>query len=174
MKEQEEQTMKKKNRSDSRRLLPMAAFIAVFISAFTLSGERYCSTAIEQEATSELTDSSKAECCVQVISREITKVKEVGTCKVTFYCQCQRCNGNNDKVAKDGSALEPFVTCAVDPSVIPLGSEVFVDFGDGNVWTLEARDTGSAIKGNVIDICVNTHEQALQLGVMKASVSFVI
>lgn len=168
----------KKRRNNNKSLLPTAAFIAVFVSVLALGGEGYHTTAAEPSKREgpeiKSVDDTKAECCVQVIPREVATVKEIGICKVTFYCPCQKCNGNNEKVAKDGSALEPFVTCAVDPSVIPLGSEVFVDFGDGNVVRLEARDTGSAIKGNVIDICVNTHEQALQLGVMQASVSFVI
>ncbi len=39
------------------------------------------------------------------------------------------------------------VTCAVDPNIIPLGS--FIEVGD---LTLHAVDTGSAVKGHVIDI----------------------
>ena len=38
-------------------------------------------------------------------------------------------------------------TCAVDPSVIPLGTTILVD-----EICLKAVDTGSAVKGNVIDI----------------------
>lgn len=38
-------------------------------------------------------------------------------------------------------------TCAVDPSVIPLGTTILVDG-----ICLKAVDTGSAVKGNVIDI----------------------
>ncbi len=45
-------------------------------------------------------------------------------------------------------------TCAVDPSVIPLGSTIII----GNL-TLLACDTGSAVKGNVIDIFFDGSEQ---------------
>lgn len=44
---------------------------------------------------------------------------------------------------------------AVDPSVIPLGSRVYVAAPDGS-WTYgvaSAEDTGGAIKGNKIDLC---------------------
>lgn len=44
---------------------------------------------------------------------------------------------------------------AVDPSVIPLGSRVYVTAPDGS-WTYgvaSAEDTGGAIKGNKIDLC---------------------
>lgn len=44
---------------------------------------------------------------------------------------------------------------AVDPSVVPLGSKVYVAAADGS-WTYgiaSAEDTGGAIKGNKIDLC---------------------
>lgn len=44
---------------------------------------------------------------------------------------------------------------AVDPSVIPLGSKVYVAAADGS-WVYgvaSAEDTGGAIKGNKIDLC---------------------
>lgn len=44
---------------------------------------------------------------------------------------------------------------AVDPSVIPLGSKVYVTSSDGS-WSYgvaSAEDTGGAIKGNKIDLC---------------------
>lgn len=49
---------------------------------------------------------------------------------------------------------------AVDPSVIPLGSKVWVE-GYGEAI---AGDTGGAIKGNKIDILMPTQEQALAFG----------
>ena len=57
-------------------------------------------------------------------------------------------------------------TIAVDPSVIPLGSRVFIE-GYG---VFIAEDTGGAIKGNKIDIAVSTHERANELGVQYANV----
>lgn len=49
---------------------------------------------------------------------------------------------------------------AVDPSVIPLGTKMFVPgYGQG-----VAADTGSAVKGNIIDLWFPTTEQALQWG----------
>lgn len=163
-----------RNANAGKRLLPAAAFIAAFASALTLGSEEYQSVAAEPKAAINTVDYAKTECCVQIIPKQATTVKEIGPCKVTFYCPCRKCNGNDDKVARDGSALQPFLNCAVDPAVIPLGSEVFVDFGDGNIWVLKATDTGSAIKGNIIDICVDTHDHALDLGVMQATVSFLV
>ncbi|MCU9594285.1 LysM peptidoglycan-binding domain-containing protein [Caldibacillus thermolactis] len=49
---------------------------------------------------------------------------------------------------------------SVDPNVIPLGTKVYVE-GYGNAI---AGDTGSAIKGNKIDVYLPTEEEALNWG----------
>lgn len=49
---------------------------------------------------------------------------------------------------------------AVDPSVIPLGTRVYIP-GYGNAI---AADTGGAIKGNKIDLCFGTRAEALAWG----------
>ena len=48
-------------------------------------------------------------------------------------------------------------TIAVDPRVIPLGSLVYVE-GYGRAI---AADTGGAIKGNIVDVYLNSNEEAL-------------
>lgn len=55
---------------------------------------------------------------------------------------------------------------AVDPRVIPLGTKVYVETADGRFiyGTAIAADTGGAIKGNKIDICVASHEEAYRFG----------
>lgn len=86
-------------------------------------------------------------------------------CTVTFYCneKYPHICGNGDGIAYDGTPALAWATCAVDPDVIPLGSTVMVDLGDGEgLRTLVANDTG--VKGNHLDICVGSHEDALQLG----------
>lgn len=55
---------------------------------------------------------------------------------------------------------------AVDPRVIPLGTRVYVESADGKYIYGEAiaADVGSAIKGNIIDICVNSNAEAYRFG----------
>ena len=53
----------------------------------------------------------------------------------------------------------------MDPSVIPYGTKVIID---GHVFT--AEDCGGAIKKYHIDVYVNSHEEALALGVTNAEV----
>ncbi|GLO67742.1 cell wall-binding protein [Oceanobacillus sp. E9] len=58
---------------------------------------------------------------------------------------------------------------AVDPNVIPLGSEVYVE-GYGYAT---AADIGSAINGNKIDLHVPTKEEANNYGVQQVDVTIV-
>lgn len=55
---------------------------------------------------------------------------------------------------------------AVDPRVIPLGTKVYVETADGKYiyGTAIAADTGGAIKGNKIDLCVHTRAEAYRFG----------
>lgn len=91
--------------------------------------------------------------------------------KVTYYDPCAKCCGKSDGITASGITATPYVTCAVDPAVIPLGSDVLVDYGDGVLHYFRADDTGVA--GGHIDVCVTTHSEALWLGVDRATVYWV-
>jgi 3D (Asp-Asp-Asp) domain-containing protein len=49
---------------------------------------------------------------------------------------------------------------AVDPSVIPLGSRLFIE---GYGYAI-AGDTGGAIQGMRIDLCFNSYDEAIRFG----------
>ena len=51
-------------------------------------------------------------------------------------------------------------TIAVDPSVIPLGSKVYIP---GYCYAI-ASDTGGVIKGNIIDLYMNSHDECISWG----------
>lgn len=94
------------------------------------------------------------------------------TFRVTGYCACKLCCGVwspevTGEVARTASGEIPVagVTVAVDPDVIPLGSIVKIN---GHYYI--AEDTGSAVKGNVIDIYFDRHEQALNWGAKNLEV----
>ena len=86
----------------------------------------------------------------------------VGYFKITHYCPCAKCNGSTHNKTASGTTLTPYRSIAVDPKIIPLGTKVEIQ---GKTYV--AEDTGGAIKGNKIDICVKSHSEAYQKGVLK-------
>ena len=103
---------------------------------------------------------------------EVTEEHEPAQMKITFYCCEKRKHicGTGDGITATGTEVTPWYSVAVDPKVIPLGSTVYVDFGDGVIHKFRAEDTGGSVKGNHIDIAVEGHQEALELGVKTARV----
>lgn len=91
-------------------------------------------------------------------------------CTITYYCaeQYEHICGTGDGITATGTEATPGVTCAVDPEIIPFGSVVMVDYGDGELHEYIAQDAG--VRGNHVDLCVALHSTALELGVTEATV----
>jgi len=55
---------------------------------------------------------------------------------------------------------------AVDPKVIPLGTKLYIESPDGSYvyGCAVAGDTGGAIKGNRIDLFMDTYSECMQFG----------
>lgn len=100
---------------------------------------------------------------------QFENIHYVGECTLTAYC-CEPYKhicGTGTGLTATGLVVQPgFV--AVDPNVIPLGSTVII--GE-NVYL--AADTGGAIKGNRIDIAMETHQEALDYGKHIANVWYI-
>ena len=78
----------------------------------------------------------------------------IGSFKITFYGP----TGNNTH--SSAPCIEGR-TIAVDPSVIPLGTKIYIEgisMGPEGDGYFIAEDTGSAVKGNVVDIFANDGE----------------
>lgn len=90
----------------------------------------------------------------------------LGNYKLTFYCPCELCNGVAGAKTASGTTPTEGRTIAVDSSVIPLGSRVYIE-GYG---VFIAEDTGGAIKNNKIDVFVSSHDRAYELGVQYANI----
>ena len=98
---------------------------------------------------------------------------------VSHYCVCKECCGKAPSdpaygITKSGRRAAPYVSVAVDPTVIPLGADVLVDYGDGEIHYYRADDTGSAVSGAHIDLCVSSHQEANNLGIQTATVWWVM
>ena len=90
---------------------------------------------------------------------------------ITFYCCEARPHicGTGTGITASGRRVTPYVSCAVDPDVIPLGSTIMIEY-NGEMVYLRADDTGGAVNGNHIDIAVPTHDFALSLGIQTADI----
>lgn len=84
---------------------------------------------------------------------------EVLDYKQLLYCESTAYHGGGITATGTVPVYNPggISTIAVDPRVIPLGSLVYVE-GYGKAI---AADTGGAIQGNIIDVYVDTYEQAV-------------
>lgn len=100
-----------------------------------------------------------------------TEPRYIGEFTTTFYCPCAQCCGTwADGITATGTAAEEGRTVAVDPSVIPYGTELLVYFEDGRIGRYVAEDCGWSIRGNRIDVYCDSHDAALLFGVQEASV----
>ena len=96
--------------------------------------------------------------------------KSLGEYILTAYCPCEKCCGQwANGITSTGTIAKAGRTIAVDPKVIPYGSQVKI--GD-TVYT--AEDCGGAIKGNDIDIYFDSHQLALEFGRQKQEVYILI
>ena len=114
---------------------------------------------------------------VQEPITEQPKRISLGEFKLTAYCSCVKCcgfwangrpldkNGKDIVIGASGERLQQGVSIAVDPSVIPYDTKVYID---GKEYI--AHDCGGAIKGNRIDVYFDNHQDALSFGFRYANV----
>jgi len=98
------------------------------------------------------------------------ELRLIGTFTATAYCPCVKCCGvwskdhpsrGEDYVQRTASGTIPEQgrTIAADWDILSPGSQVLIN---GESYTVE--DTGSAVKGNRIDIYFDSHEAAREWG----------
>ncbi|SOC43704.1 3D domain-containing protein [Ureibacillus acetophenoni] len=118
------------------------------------------------KAEAEATPSTnKAETEPSAPSTTKADVKEITVEATAYTATCEGCSGItatgiNLKENPDAKVI------SVDPSIIPLGSKVYVE-GYGEAI---AGDTGGAIKGNRIDVFVPSKQDAINFGVKQLKV----
>lgn len=93
-----------------------------------------------------------------------------GEFRIYYYCPCEICTSKKSGdptygVTATGTVATEGQTVAVDPDIIPLGSEVLIN---GVIYI--AEDTGVA--GKTIDIFINDHAQATAMGTYVTTVSW--
>lgn len=101
----------------------------------------------------------------------LAKANEIEDCTVTWYTASLEECGKDDGITYSGLPVVEHLTCAVDPDVIPLYSDVFVQYADGTIEQLWATDTG--VTGNAIDIYTPDYDYAIQCGRQSLTVWWV-
>lgn len=108
--------------------------------------------------------SKKVKKPVDSLQAQLAKAKRVFTVRSTAYTSDPRENGGWN-VTAIGTKIRRGVI-AVDPRVIPLRTRVYVE-GYGFAT---AEDTGGAIKGNKIDVVMDTRAQSRNWGVRNVKI----
>lgn len=94
----------------------------------------------------------------------------IGTFKITYYCSCSKCCGKYaNGYTATGTKATDGRTIAVSPKKIPYGTKVYIE----GIGYRIAEDCGGAIKGNKIDVYVDSHAKALKLGTRTSKVYIV-
>jgi len=120
---------------------------------------------VEKTSENENTTANKANNNIESSNSVEEGTKEI-TVKATAYtASCEGCSGTT-ATGVDLKANPDAKVIAVDPSVIPLGSKVYVE-GYG---VATAADTGGAIKGNRIDVFIPSEQDAINWGKKQVTV----
>lgn len=107
---------------------------------------------------------------LEVKEKEKLLKKKKAVFVATGYCNDPRCINVpawNDGFTTSGTVARPGVV-AVDPSVIPLGKDVYIE---GYGW-FKAEDVGGKIKGRSIDIFLGDYKKAKEFGRKKVIVYY--
>lgn len=143
----------------------MNRIIALICSAVILAGP--AGTTDEQAALCE----AAAQAEVGTISEYYWA--DMGDFEITAYCGCAEVccpAGGGLNITASGTYATEGRTIGVDASLIPLGTTILVEFENGTQREYVAEDTGSAIKGNILDLYFNSHQDALNFGRQKCRV----
>ena len=97
----------------------------------------------------------------------VTATGETKIFKITAYCPCAKCCGKQTGITASGTRATAGRTIAAS-SQYAFGTKLLIN---GQVYTVE--DRGGAIKGNKIDVYMDSHAQALAWGVKYLPVQVV-
>lgn len=119
---------------------------------------------IELEESLEIVNKEleEANTIINDLQSEEYKFVYIGNYSITHYCseRYEHICGTGNGITSTGTVVTPGRTVAVDPSVIPYGTTMYIEGYGFRV----AEDCGGAVKGNHIDMAVDTHANADVMG----------
>ena len=164
--------------------LALCVLVAYFAWAYSQAKQEYLDTQIELSASSEqLYELNKSlELSAEELAMANTTIVDLkgaeyelvylGEFKFTHYCVELKDHicGTGDGITSSGTQIIAGKSVAIDPEIIPYGSQLYIE-GYG---FCTAEDSGGAVQGSHIDIAVETHEEALDMGITSGGVWILI
>lgn len=95
-----------------------------------------------------------------LLALQSSKAKYLGSFKITYYCACEQCCGKATGITASGAKVQSGVTIAADTNLLPFGTKVYIQ----GIGERVVQDRGGAIKGNVIDVYVPSHDYIPSVG----------
>ncbi|MDY3984838.1 3D domain-containing protein [Dysosmobacter sp.] len=143
----------------------VAAILVVYADAEDAEPINQRVVVTAQETAPEVTEGPEEDENELIVCALLDRANVIESCEVTWYTE-DTCGKTPDDpaygITRSGLPVVEHQTCAVDPNVIPLYSEVFVEYADGTIEQLWATDTG--VRGNALDIYTPDYDYAIQCG----------
>lgn len=162
-------------------LFPLGALLTIFLAEAKAGGtQEQVTVKLENPAPpmAPAVFEAEAQEPSQVNQDEELPLSYLGEFRITHYCACKECCGKDEDdpwygITATGTVATEGRTIAVDPDVIPYGSEVAVFYDDGRICHYIAEDCGGAVDGLEVDVFIADHDRANELGVKSGSVYIV-
>ena len=171
-----ERTLKAKKKNSLtwfKRLVYLTTMVIIMLSIVVWAAQKPVSVENQQPAQEVAIPTAETEVDLETdvdseASSTETEWKSLGIFTTSAYCKEDYphvCNDGNSHTTALGTTPTVGRTIAVDPSVIPYGTEVMI-----NNHIYIAEDCGTAIKGKRVDILYETHNEAYCHGMQQVEV----
>jgi 3D (Asp-Asp-Asp) domain-containing protein len=124
----------------------------------TLAGTPFPPALLTEEEIRAILDERKS-------VEEEPQLISLGEFKIYHYCACVKCTNSGNGITATGTTATEGRTIAADWDVIPPGTEVVI----GDIHYI-VEDRGGGIRGNRLDIFVECHHRAWELGTYSAEI----